>query len=252
MSVPIAALSSALFQPSAPKPDCHGQRVLAARVERGVVELGQQVGPVGDQVLVELLDVAVLDPQRGHPVRQHDDVAADVLPLLELGAHLRVELAVVVHVLGVDDLEAGQLLERLEARTRPGLVVDVDVERPVRPVDELVDRGHVLGRSHLLLDEPAAGPAAPEGLVRRPARCGDHGGSAEARCMQQPPPRDRGAHRSGDRGDDFRALRGHVCSLRRVGAGVQRTVKIVRCHGFRASPVMSIETCLMFVYSSNE
>ena len=121
------------------------QRVDAARVELDVLQRRLEVGGVGDVGRVELLDVALADEARDHPVGAAPDVTAGVLAALEEGAHLGVELVVVVVVLGVVDLDAGLLGEGIERGTRLLVLRDVDVLGPVGPVDDLVGVAQVLG-----------------------------------------------------------------------------------------------------------
>ena len=127
------------------KPLCHGQRVDAARVELDVLQRRLEVGGVGDVRRVELLHVALADEARDHPVGAAPDVTAGVLAALEEGAHLGVELVVVVVVLGVVHLDAGLLGERVERGARLLVLRDVDVLGPVGPVDDLVGVAQVLG-----------------------------------------------------------------------------------------------------------
>ena len=198
-------LQCGLVPPEGAEAGLPGQRVLAVGVEGHALPCRQQVRRVRDQCLVELLGEAVLDPQRRHPVGQDDEVAADVLALLELRADLGVELVVVVDVLGVGDRDPCLRLEGLQGRTRSGLVVDVDVQRPVGPVERLVRVGQVgLAGS----GRRARGLRGP--LVTAGAACGgDHRHPADARCLQEASTRDRRPHASGDGCDGFGALRCH-------------------------------------------
>ena len=128
---------------------------------------------VGHVRVVELLDPAEADHPRGHPVGEHDDVAADRLAVAELVPHLAEELVVVVDVGVVVDLDAGLLLELLQRRVVL-LAVDVDVVGPVGEDQLLLD---VAERS-LLVQAPRSAwrprcrrrPAVRRARARRRAR----------------------------------------------------------------------------------
>ena len=146
--------------------------LVVAHVEQRVLD----VGVVGDVGQVELLDVVLADQPGHHPVRADPHVAAGVGAGGEQGAHLGVELVVVVVVLGVVDLDPGLLGERGQGWVALGLLVDVEVRRPVRPVDHHVGSGHVRG----CLDQ-AFGRAAGRGVgAGRAAGC-ERGGGGDSR-----------------------------------------------------------------------
>jgi hypothetical protein len=128
------------------------ERVLAVRVEAGVLLDGHEVRDVRDHVLVELLRPALLDHSERYcslSVRTMMSLLID-WPRRERTLDLPEELGVRVDVLGVLDLDAGLLRERIERRKRLRLLVDVDVVRPVREAERV---GELLG-------PPAAGTAA--------------------------------------------------------------------------------------------
>src|SRR6266545_4860907 len=94
---------------------------------------------VRDRAVVELLNPPFLDHERRVTtvVRQHEDVPVDPLAARERASDLAEVLVVRVDVLEVIDLDAELLVERVERRPPLRLLVDVDVERPVREVDSL-------------------------------------------------------------------------------------------------------------------
>ena len=97
---------------------------------------------VRQRALVELLDPALLDQERGirRVVGHHDDVAADRLAVRERALDLAEELRVVVDVLDVLHLDPRALREQVEGWMPLRLLVDVDVERPVREDERLGER----------------------------------------------------------------------------------------------------------------
>jgi hypothetical protein len=106
---------------------------------------GLQVLEVRDRALIELLDPALLDQQRRIPrvVGHDDDVAVDRLPTRKRALDLAEVGRVVVDVFCVLHGRAGLLLEHVERRMTLRLLVDIDVERPVREAKRL--RKRVIG-----------------------------------------------------------------------------------------------------------
>ena len=151
-------------------PLCHGSEYTRPLSNWTLTRVSTEVRGVRDVGLVQLLHPAQPDQPGGHPVGEAEGVAAGVLAGGQLRLDLGEELVVVVDVLGVVDLDAGLLREGVQRRVRRGLVVDVDVRRPVRPVDDLVGVGLVrpgrLGRRRCA----PAGSAVP--LVPQAARRG--------------------------------------------------------------------------------
>ncbi len=152
------------------------ERVVAVRVERGVLLRRDEVLEVRDQALVELLDPLVVDvlPQEAVVVGRNDDVASDALASRQPSLNLREVAGVVVDLLVVVDLDPRLLRELLERRrlVDAGLLERrrrVDVERPVREVEDLVElaaastlRPHRLRRRRAAPgSESAVAPAAP-------------------------------------------------------------------------------------------
>ena len=91
-----------------------------------MLQAGEQVGlDVRHVGLVELLDPAEPDHPGGHPVGEHDDVAADRLAAAELVLDLAEELVVVVDVVVVGDVDAGLRLELLEGGHRLALATSM-------------------------------------------------------------------------------------------------------------------------------
>ena len=192
---------------------------LAARVELDVLEGLLEVGGVRDVRGVQRLDVALADQARDHPVGAAPHVAAGVLARLEQRAHLGVELVVVVVVLGVVDLDAGRLGERVERRARLLVVGEVDVLRPVRPVDDLLGVAHVL--SGLRGGRRGPGDRGASGALAAAGRQGDCRAEPEGAGHGGPPagePADQGRARGGG-GQVRGGALGHGVSPRGGGAG---------------------------------
>ena len=97
-------------------------------------------------------------------------------PLRERALDLSEVLGVRVDVLGVDDVDAELLRERLERRPLLRLLVDVDVERPVREAQRVGE----LSRSPLLPPLPLLPPQAASEAGHRTARPRAEGGAARA------------------------------------------------------------------------
>jgi hypothetical protein len=155
----------------------------AVRVVRVVARVLVLVVGVGDEVRdvaldVDLLEVAEADEVAEHPVGRDDDVVAGVLARRERWLDDAEERLVVLDVLGVGDVDPGLFLELLERR-RGAVVVLVDVERPVR---EVQDPCRVTA-AHRAAARAGAGPRA---RARRACRVDAAGrqdrGQAERRC----------------------------------------------------------------------
>jgi hypothetical protein len=95
--------------------------------------------------VIQFLGVAEADQPRRHPVRQRNDVLPDVLA----GSQLRLDLpevsVIAVNVFGIVRRDAGGGGEGFQRRIALGLVVVVEVERPVGPID-LLFRGRKIFR----------------------------------------------------------------------------------------------------------
>ena len=125
----------------------------------------------GIAALVELLDPALLDEQRRirRVVGHHDDVAPDRLAAGERRLDLPEEAGVVVDVLDVLDLDAVLLRELVELRVALRLLLDVDVERPVREDERLATQLVRVGarRPRRGRQGPGNASAAPPTAARR-------------------------------------------------------------------------------------
>ena len=124
---------------------------------------GSRLARLGMLAVVELLHVAQADQPRDHPVGAAPHVAAGVLATLEERAHLGVELVVVVVVLGVVDLDAGLLGERVERGAR---LLVVGRRRCTRVQFDQLTTFSVSLRS---LAAAALGAAEPDAAVPLPA-----------------------------------------------------------------------------------
>ena len=128
--------------------------------------------------MIKLLRVAEADESTGHPVGEHREVGSDVLTEFELVFDLRVVRIVVVDVDRVLDLDSGVLLEPLEGWVAL-VVVLVEVERPVRPVEGLVGCRQVFRGLWALF---AAGRTRGEGKCRgQSGTSGEHRSTAHLR-----------------------------------------------------------------------
>ena len=122
----------------------------------------------------------------------HHDVAAGVLAGLQLRLDLGEELVVVVVVLGVVDLDAGLLRERVERRVLLGLVVDVDVLGPVGPVDDLLGVGAcpsarlVAGAAFVCRARWCRRRPAPAATPRRPRAVQQRAAGEQCRARERP------------------------------------------------------------------
>ncbi len=129
------------FQRDARHPRLPGQRVLPVGVERRARLRVDEVGDVRDLVLVELLDPALVDhqPEEALVVGEDDDVAVDRLPLRERALDLPEVLRVRVDVLEVVDLDPRLSRELVERGVLLRLLDVVDVQRPVREIEHVLD-----------------------------------------------------------------------------------------------------------------
>src|SRR5439155_258402 len=131
---------------------------------------GEQLVAVRRRALVDLLEPARLDQQRrvARGVGHHDQVAPGRLAPRERTLDLPEEGRVVVDVLDVLDVDAEALVELVERRPALRLLVDVDIERPVREDERLLELG--VGRAHERREESrdregnAAGECATDEL----------------------------------------------------------------------------------------
>ncbi len=138
-----------------------------------MLERRNEVGLVRDRALVLLLDVAEAHHARRHPVGEHREVAADVLPLRELGLELAEPLLVVVDLLDVFHLHSALGGELVEGRPLVPLL-GVDVEGPVRKDERvrelLLDLGRGPTRAGLPRDAAASTAGRNQGREAERAR----------------------------------------------------------------------------------
>jgi hypothetical protein len=139
-----------------------------------------QVLDVRDRALVERLGPALVDQETGETrvVGEDDDVAVDRLALRERALDLAEVRGVVVDVLEVVHLDARELRELLERRPLLRLLVDVDVELPVREteaVGELPRPARGGGPGRFALSASTGGEEARKGQGR----------AAERRALEQ-------------------------------------------------------------------
>ena len=190
--------------------------VVALRVPVGALQVGDEVRvDVRHVGVVELLQPAEVDHPGGHPVGEHDDVAADRLAVAELVLDLGEELVVVVDVGVVGDVDAGLLLERLERGSSACLLTSM-YSGQLRE-DELLLRVRLVRALARL-----GGLPVPLG-----AAGGEQRGQAEAEARRRPRPEKARRPRSGSakpadrRGDRGRASVATVSSRSGIlGAGV--------------------------------
>ena len=150
-------------------PGLPGQAVLAVGVEARVRERVLQVLDVRNRALVERLRPALVDQEPGEArvVGEDDDVAVDRLALRQRALDLAEVRGVVVDVLEVVDLDARLLRELLERRPLLRLLVEVDVELPVREPERV---GELLAAACGRRRRAAVSPPPPPQAARKPGR----------------------------------------------------------------------------------
>ena len=110
-----------------------GEAHFATGIPSWVSKRVHDVGLIGDVGLVQFLNETELTPTGSHPLGGNNNVRPNVLTQLKLIANLGVVGVVVVVVDHVVDGDSGLLLETHQGGVVT-VVVFVDVERPVRPV----------------------------------------------------------------------------------------------------------------------
>ena len=172
-----------------------GQRMLAPLVVVDVQQIRVEVLDVRDLAVVEVCVYPSRIQRLTIQSVRHDDVGADVFAERQLVLHLGVVGVVVVDVFAVVDLDPGLLGEGVERRVGAGVLVGVEVERPVGPDHLLVGRRDV-GR-RLRLAAPVGAHAARASAVAAGGRAGQ-----DAAAGQLCPP---GAERRANGSADLRA-----------------------------------------------